>query len=77
MIDLRFVGRLPSREALRARAVDDLYSLAGFYMNDLIEAEEDGRMQTVADLRKVVDAINSLINVLEPDEVRLKAEFPS
>jgi hypothetical protein len=76
MIDLRYVGRLPSRDALTARAVDDLHSLAGFYMHDLIDAEEDGCMQTAVDLSKVVDSINSLINVLEPDEVRWKAEFP-
>jgi hypothetical protein len=66
-INLNYVRRFPSRNALAARASDDLHDLLGFYAHDLIVAEEEGRTKTAADLRKVVAAIECVIPALESE----------
>jgi hypothetical protein len=43
MINLNYVRRLPLRDAIAARAGDDPHDLLGFYGNDLVIAEEEGR----------------------------------
>lgn len=67
MINLSYVRRFQPRDALAARAADDLHDLLGFFAHDLIMAEEEGRTKTVADLRKVVAAIECVIPALESE----------
>jgi len=63
MINLNYVGRLPPRDAI-ARAVDDPHDLLGFYGNDLVMAEEEGRAVKVTELRELITAIERVIDAL-------------
>ena len=56
-INLNYVRRLPLRDAIAARAVDDPHDLLGFYGNDLVMAEEEGRAVKVTELRELITAI--------------------
>jgi hypothetical protein len=66
-INLNYVRHLPHRDALAARAIDDLHDLLGFFAHDLVMAEEEGRTKTEADLRRVIAAIECVIPALESE----------
>jgi hypothetical protein len=60
MINLNYVRRLPLRDAIAARAVYDPHDLLGFYGNDLVIAEEEGRAVKVTELRELIPPLSAI-----------------